>query len=238
MILVHGHRGARAIYPENTVPAFQYAISVGAHALELDVGVTQDYVLVVVHDPHLNDELIYRMTLAEIRRRQPVPGVRIPTLDEVLDLGAGNSVHFNIEIKSFPEHPSYAPAPEVFSKLVLDTIRKHRLESRAIVQSFDFGILAAIRRLDPDIRLAALYEGPPRDFVEIAREANTRIVAPEYQLVTRAQVQAAHRAGLEIIPWTVNQPGDWDRLIDAGVDAIITDDPAALLAYLKQRGLH
>ncbi len=258
-ILVHGHRGARAMYPENTIPAFQYAIGIGADVLEMDVAVTKDNVLVISHDPHINKEIctgphpgiaIHELTLAELReydcgalknphfpKQHPVPGTRIPTLDEVLSLSEGNSVQFNIETKSFPDHPELTPPPEVFSKMLLDVIRKHKLESRSIVQSFDFRTLLAMKLLAPEIRLSALWEGAARPFVDIAREAEAGIISPAFHLVTPEQVKASHAANIEVVPWTADTPQDWQRLIDAGVDAIITDDPAELIAYLKQKGL-
>jgi glycerophosphoryl diester phosphodiesterase len=91
-----------------------------------------------------------------------------------------------------------------------------------------------MKKLAPSIRLAALYEGAPKSFVEIAKEAGAGIVSPQFRLVTPEQVKAAHAAGLTVIPWTANTPADWDRLIAAGVDEIITDDPAALIAHLKR----
>jgi glycerophosphoryl diester phosphodiesterase len=258
-ILVHGHRGARAMRPENTLPAFEYAIQAGADALEMDVAVTKDNVLVVSHDPHINPEIcqgphpgaaICRLTLAELDccdcgtlknphfpKQQPVPGARIPTLSEVLSLGAHNHVQFNIEIKSFPDHLELTPAPDIFAGMTLQAIREHHMESRCIVQSFDFRTLREMKRLAPDIRLAALWEGEARPFAAIAREARSGIIAPHFTLVTAEQVQAAHAARLEVIPWTANTPEDWQTLINAGVDAIITDDPAALIAYLRQKGL-
>jgi glycerophosphoryl diester phosphodiesterase len=258
-IAVHGHRGARAVLPENTLPAFEHAIEAGADFLELDVLVTRDGVPVVVHDPVLNpaicqgpegSRVVRELTLDQLRRfdcgaqknplfpqQRPLPGTRIPTLDEVLALAPRGGFGFNIEMKSFPDKPQYAPPPEEFALLVLGAIRRHQLERRVIVQSFDFRTLHAMRRLAPDIQLAALWSAGARDFVSIAREADAEIVAPQYRLVTPEQVQAAHRAGLQVIPWTVNDAEDWDRLIAAGVDGIITDDPAALIAHLKQRGL-
>ena len=91
-----------------------------------------------------------------------------------------------------------------------------------------------MKKLAPEIRRSALYEGPARDFVQIAKEAEARIVSPVYSLVTPEQVAAAHAAGLQVVPWTANTPRDWDRLIAAKVDAIITDDPAGLIAHLKR----
>ena len=258
-ILVHGHRGARAIYPENTIPAFQYAIKIGADFLEMDVAVTKDNVLVISHDPHINPEIckgphpgiaIHELTVAQLReydcgalknphfpKQQPVPGTRIPTLDEVLSLSSGNNVQFNIETKSFPDHPELTPAPDVFSGMLLDVIRKHKLESRSIVQSFDFRTLHATKHLEPHIRLSALWEGDARPFVDIAREGEAEIVSPLFKLVTPQQVKASHQAKIQVVPWTADSPADWQMLIDAGVDAIITDDPAALIGYLKDKGL-
>jgi len=258
-ILVHGHRGARAIYPENTIPAFTYAIEAGADVLEMDVAVTKDNVLVISHDPHINKEIctgphpgiaIHELTFAELReydcgalqnphflKQHPVPGTRIPTLDEVLSLSKGNQVQFNIETKSFPDHPELTPPPDVFAKMMLDVIRKHKLESRSIVQSFDFRTLHAMKRLAPEIRLSALWEGQARPFVAIAQDGDAVIISPDFHLVTPEQVKAAHAAKIEVVPWTADTPQDWQRLIDAGVDAIITDDPAALIAYLKEKGL-
>jgi glycerophosphoryl diester phosphodiesterase len=255
-VKVHGHRGARAMRPENTIAAFEYAIAAGVDVLELDLAVTRDHVVVVSHDPHLAPPVctgpreraaIRELTLAEVRqwdcganrnplfaKQTPVPGSRIPTLDEVLSLAPKGKFEFNIETKIKPATPALAPPPEEFARLVLEVVRKHHLESRVILQSFDFRTLHAMKKLAPQLRLSALYEGPPKDFVEIAREAGADIVSPQFRLVTPEQVKAAHAAGLQVIPWTANTPADWDRLIAAGVDAIITDDPAALIAHLKR----
>jgi len=258
-ILVHGHRGARAMRPENTLPGFEYAISVGTDALEMDVAVTRDDVVVVSHDPKLNRSIcrspdppcvIRDLTLAELARwdcgavrnprfpkQTPIPGARVPTLDQVLDLADRGDFLFNIEIKSFPERPRLAPPPERFSELVSQAIRRHKLEKRVIVQSFDIRILHAMRRLAPEIRLGALYVGPPKSFVAIAHQAGAGIVAPYHALASARQVDAAHAAGLEVVAWTAYRPRDWRRLIAAQVDAIITDNPEALLAYLREIGL-
>lgn len=256
-IQVHGHRGARAMRPENTLPAFEYAIAQGVDALELDMAVTRDGVLVVSHDPFLrtpvctgprNEVAIHSLTLAEVRpwdcgaqrnplfaTQQPVPGTRMPTLDEVFDLAPKGKFLFNIETKITPEHPELAPTPAEFARLVLDAVRRHHLEKRVVLQSFDFRTLHEMKKIAPEITLSALYEGPPRDFVTIGREAGAQIVSPAFRLVTPEQVRAAHAAGLQVLPWTPNTPEDWARLADAGVDGIISDNPAALIAWLKAR---
>jgi glycerophosphoryl diester phosphodiesterase len=255
-ILVHGHRGARARFPENTIPAFQYAIRTGVDVLELDLAVTKDNVLVVSHDPVLRapvctgpgaSAVIHELTLTEVKQwdcgavrnpsfpdQQPIPGTRVPTLDEVFALAPNSKVWFNIETKIFIEKPSYTPGPREFAQLVLNKIREHHLEKRVILQSFDFRTLKAMKELAPEIRLAALTLGDERDFTVIAKEAGASSVAPHYHLVTPAKTAAAHAAGIEVVAWTANTPREWERLANAGVDAIISDDPETLIAWLKQ----
>jgi glycerophosphoryl diester phosphodiesterase len=259
-ILVHGHRGARARRPENTLPAFEYAIAQGVDALEMDMAVTKDNVIVISHDPILEppvctgpqkSAVIHQLTLPEVRQwdcgavqnprfptQQTVPGTRMPTLDDVFQLAPRGSFDYNIETKSFPDKPEYTPPPEEFARMVLQKIRQYKLEKRIILQSFDFRTLVAMRKLAPEIRLSALVENDARDFVAIsAAAANAEIVSPDFHLVTPEKVGAAHRAGLQVVPWTADAPADWEMLIKAKVDAIISDDPAELIAYLKGKGL-
>ena len=257
-IQVHGHRGARALRPENTLPAFEYAITQGVDALELDMAVTRDNVIVVSHDPVLEapvctgpapKAVIRELTLAQVRewdcgakpnpafpKQQAVPGTRVPTLEEVFALAPKGKFLFNIETKIFPQKPELTPPPEEFARMVLAAVRKHHLEARVVLQSFDFRTLIAMKALAPEIKLSALYEGAAKDFVVIGKEAGAGIVSPLARLVTPEQVKAAHAAGLEVLPWTVNTPSEWERLANAGVDGIISDDPAALIAWLKANG--
>ncbi len=260
VVLVHGHRGARALRPENTLPAFRYAIAQGVDALELDMAVTRDNVIVVSHDPVLEppvcsgpaaSAVIHTLTLAQVRewdcgkvrnprfpKQQTVAGTRMPTLDEVFDLAPLGNFDFNIETKIFLAHPEYTPGPDEFARMVLQKVRAHKLEKRVILQSFDFRTLVAMKKLAPEIRISALIEGQPRDFVEAAREAKAEIISPEFPMVTPERVKAAHAAGLQVVPWTADEPKDWEALVAAHVDAIISDDPAALITWLKARGLH
>lgn len=247
--------------PENTLPAFEYAIAQGVDALEMDMSVTKDNVIVISHDPVLQgpvctnadhkSAVIHELTLRQVRQwdcgavrnprfpsQTPIPGTRMPTLDEVFRLASRGSFDYNIETKSFPEHPELTPAPEEFARMVLGEIRQYHLEQRIILQSFDFRTLVAMRKLAPSIRLSALTEKDPRDFAAIAAEAGrAEIISPEVHLVTPEKVAAAHAAGIQVVPWTADSAAEWDQLIAARVDAIITDDPASLIAYLNQRGL-
>ena len=221
-IQVHGHRGARGMRPENTLPAFEYAIAAGVDALELDMAVTRDNVLVVSHDPELRapvcygpteKAVIHELTLAEVRqwdcgaktnpafpKQQAVPGTKMPTLDEVFALAPKGKFLFNIETKSFPNRPEVTPPPEEFARMVLAAIRKHRLESRVVVQSFDFRTLVAMKKLAPEIALSALYSGTPKDFVAIATEAGAGIVSPAANLVNPGAGEGSPRRRTEGAP--------------------------------------
>lgn len=265
-IQVHGHRGARAVRPENALPAFAYALEQGVDVLEMDLAVTKDDILVVSHDPHMNPAfctgpagsptLIRKMTLAELQqwdcgakanpafpKQQVVPGTRVPTLQQVFDLvkAKGAKVEFNIETKISPARPDQTPPPERFAEMVRDVVRANGLTSRVILQSFDFRTLHAMKRLEPSMRLSALYPNSAKEahrtLLDLAKESGAGIVSPQFKTVKADEVAAAHKAGLVIVPWTANTPAEWDPLIAAQVDAIISDDPAALIAYLKSKGL-
>ena len=253
--LVHGHRGARARRPENTIPAFEMAIAVGADAIEMDLAVTRDGVIVISHDPILGPPLcrgpiesavIRELTLQEVKQwdcgsqphpsfpgQQTVPGARVPTLDEVFGLADKGDFDFNLETKLFADQPEYAPDPDIFAEMIVSRVRHYKLEHRVIVASFDFRSLLAVNERAPEIRLSALIENPDLDFLVAAVEARADIVSPNVVLVHSDNVEAAHSAGLQVIPWTANTIQEWKTLVQADVDGIITDDPAALINYLR-----
>jgi glycerophosphoryl diester phosphodiesterase len=277
-ILVHGHRGARAWRPENSIPAFQFAIDHGADVLELDLAVTKDNALVVSHNPMLNldpehrgDRLckgpalapgtpIHAMTLAEVRAydcgsgtlqafptQVAIPGTKIATFDEVLDLANGTTVQFNVETKSFPNHPELTPPPAEFVAMIVAAIKRHNVApDRIILQSFDWRTLAEMRKQYPAIRLSALvgrpqfdaamgHSDPTKDFAAIAKETGAEIISPDSAMITPEQVAAAHKAGTQVAPWNPNTPDEWQKMADAHVDAIITDDPVGLLKWLRDQ---
>lgn len=258
-IEVHGHRGARGLFPENSIPGFEHAIRAGVDFIELDVVVTADDVPVVWHDAILTRRkcegprrhaLVRDLTLAELKqyttggrldRRFPkqtrLPGLRIPTLDEVLSLAPLGRFRFDIEIKSFAGRGMLTPGSRIQAQLVAQAVRKHNLEARVRVQSFDRKVLRAVRTVAPQLAVVILHTGMPLRFTTIARRAETTTVGAYFRLVTRRRVEEAHDAGVKVIAWTANQPRQWQRLIRAGVDGIITDYPALLIGAMKEWGL-
>ena len=266
---VHGHRGARARKPENTLPAFEYAIQVGADYLEMDMAVTKDDHIVISHEPHIvplvclapggktitTPPLIHSLTLAEVKKfdcgtlknprfadQKPVPGTHIPTLEEVFalvrksKLSWAKKIQFNIETKSYPDHPEYTVDPAKFARLAVDAFRKSGFLDRIVLQSFDYRTLREARKIETTLRLSALSENPKEDLVATARDLKPDFISPEWTMLNPLNVKELHDLGVKLAPWTVNQPDEWKKLIDLGTDAIITDDPASLIAYLKKNG--
>ncbi|ADW67135.1 glycerophosphodiester phosphodiesterase family protein [Granulicella tundricola] len=275
-ILVHAHRGGRALRPENTIPSFQHGIDVGADVLELDLAVTKDGVLVVSHSPYLTYPVdtdvakervcdgpalppgtaIHTLTLAQLKqydcglhplkrfpKQMAVPHTTIPTFDEVLELAPQGTFQFNVETKIYPNHPELTPAPEAFVKMIDDAVKRRHLQARVILQSFDFRTLHAMRAIDPAIRLSALFEAKDdgftgiadqdKSFAHIAKVSGAEILSPDQTLVTPEAVATAHAMGRQVAPFTVNTSEGWQKMADAKVDAIISDDPVALLAWLR-----
>ena len=222
--------------------------------LELDLAVTRDNVLVVSHDPAMNPVFctgpagptaICEMTLARLQqwecgaranpafpRQQAIPGTRVPTFEQVLALAGRGAFHFNVETKIFADRPELTPDPEEFVELIYKAALAHDLVDRLILQSFDFRTLEAMGRLDASVRRSALFDEGSTDVVRRSAETGAHIISPHLSLATAELVKQAHDEGMDVVPWTANTEQQWDALMEAGVDGIITDDPGALIAYL------
>ena len=211
---VVGHRGSRATHPENTLAAFRHAIECGADAVELDVVVTRDGKLAVTHDPVATD-------FADLP-----PSV--PQLADVLALAPGNQLVFDIEMKHCGR---LTPPPREYADMLADAIGG--VEDRVMVRSFRHSFLRAMRAVRPALPLAALVQSNLRDWVAVCERANADCISPRFRFVTARAVRKAHAHGIAVIPWTSNHSRDWKKLIARGVDAIVTDDPAALIRFCR-----
>jgi glycerophosphoryl diester phosphodiesterase len=213
---VVGHRGSRATHPENTLAAFRHAIACGADAVELDVVVTTDGELAVTHDP-------VDAAFSELP-------AGIPKLEDVLALAEGNDIVFDIEMK---ECGRLTPAPADYARTVLERLAAPTLTGRIVIRSFEHEFLRAVHSLWADLPLAALVE-QDGDWVRICEQAHAVCISPAFKLVTADSVAKAHTAGIGVIAWTVNDSADWARLVSLDVDALVTDDPAALTRWLNR----
>jgi glycerophosphoryl diester phosphodiesterase len=221
---VVAHRGDRTAQRENTVAAFVAAAAAGAAAVELDVRRTADDGLVIHHDAVVEGiGAVVEQSLSELRRRAPW----IPTLPEAL--AACNGMWVNIEIKNSPTDPDWDP-----QRAVAATLAAGIDAAGALVSSFDWGSIETAR--SSGLATAWLVQSAPLSAIERASVAGHRAVNPRASLlegpVATEVVAAANRAGMWVMPWTVNDETEAIRLRDAGVHAIITDDPARLVAAL------
>jgi glycerophosphoryl diester phosphodiesterase len=252
--LILGHRGASANAPENTLAAFSRAIDDGAEGIEFDVRLSSDQVPVVIHDASLKrtgliDCLVSELTAEELREidvgswfarvnsaRHAVSyaGEKLPTLAQVFELFSLNSCLLYAEMKCDVD-PRTALATAV-----VQLIHEFRMAERVVVDSFDLSAVAEIKRIDADIRTAALFEPKlSRPFstvrrlkmVELAGQCGADEIALHYRLATARVIEKAKRAGLEIVLWTVDDPRWIERARLLGVKALIANDPARMLRY-------
>jgi glycerophosphoryl diester phosphodiesterase len=268
-VLAVGHRGARAIYPENSLPGFDYALETGVDALELDVVVTKDNMVVVNHDAEINAQLclgpqgqelgehgpvVWQLTLKEVQSYQcglkPHPKfpqqkkmlVRIPILKELFaqikksKYPAAKNVAFHIEIKSEADRPQDFPPVEEFVERVLKVIDDAQMTSRVFILSFDFRIIKRVKEIRPEIPTTALVEDAWLNPLRVIEDTRANVYSPNYQLINYRNVKDLHKMGVRVNPWTVNERKYWKNLLSMGVDALVTDDPAALIEYLKENG--
>jgi glycerophosphoryl diester phosphodiesterase len=242
--LIFAHRGACKVTPENTLPAFQAAIDLGADGVELDVQYTIDGHLVVFHNPTLEATSdgkgrVTSHSLEELRRLDAgswfgarFAGTRIPTLDEALDLLRGKLL-VNIELKSLDR------ATVDIGKDVVAAVRGRDMADQVVLSSFNPFALRRARQAGPEIECALLLAP---DLPGWTRWGLTRRLAradglhPEAPMVDAAYMARARRLGLPVRVWTVNDQAEMRRLIALGVDAIITDLPDLLAAVLGERG--
>jgi glycerophosphoryl diester phosphodiesterase len=309
---IQGHRGARGLKPENTLPSFEAALDAGVTTVETDLHLTRDAVPVLMHD-HFVSELLYQLIgpqgeapiparhplVSQLSLRQlrcfrgdlnPDPacfptqdtGVTplahwfsasrgfdpyaIPTLADLFAFAAAyagepgrhagktdrqrqlaRQVRFDLELKRVPFHSERigdAFQPEGAGLLetagletaVLEAARSAGVIERTIIRSFDHRSIRGVRALEPDVTTAVLVANTaPAEPAELVRAAGAQIYGPDYHFLDQLQVRQLHSAGIPIVPWTVNDPEDWARLCDWGVDGITTDYPDRLAEWWRRR---
>jgi glycerophosphoryl diester phosphodiesterase len=163
--------------------------------------------------------------------QQPIDGARIPALGELFERHRSGTVRFNIEMKLLAEALGETLAPEPFVRAVLAVVRKAGMEPRCILQSFDWRAVKVAEREAPGIATAYLTEQADSDPRKV-HSAGARTWSPDFQALDAASAAAARGLGLRVIPWTVNEPADIRRMLELGVDGIISDYPDRVHAAL------
>jgi glycerophosphoryl diester phosphodiesterase len=305
---LQGHRGARGLKPENTLPSFEAALDLGVTAIETDVHLTRDGVPILTHDPLVSERLwrlrpgvtapefsghpfVSTLTLAQIRGFEanvnPDPGrfprqnaavtpvaklfterrdthpYAPPTLAELFDFVAAYSgelgilagksetqrakaarTRLDLELKRVPFYPMVigdafdGDSPALLEHKVVEAVHAARMLERTLVRSFDHRSVRALRRLEPRLIASVLTaETAPVDPAELVRQADAQIYCPDYRFLDLAQVRLAHAKGVRVVPYTVNQPQEWQCLLEWEIDGITTDYPDDLAAFLRERGI-
>jgi glycerophosphoryl diester phosphodiesterase len=292
-----GHRGARGLAPENTLPAFAAALSLGVTALELDTAMTRDGVIVISHDQALNPDLtrdktgqwiekpypvIKSLTFGELQQydvgrlspntryaktfpeQKAVDGTHIPGLADLFAMvrkSGTETVRFNIEIKGSPVKPDETLSPETSAAMVIELIRKEQMEGRVSILSFDWRTLQAVQKIAPAIATVYLSiqqrsfdniaeykpEGSPwtagfqyKDHGSVPRmvkAAGGGSWSPYFGDLTEAKLKEAHGLGIKVVVWTVNEPAQIKKMIDLGVDGLISDRPDLVRQAMAERGM-
>ena len=223
-VMVIGHRGAAGHEVENTIPSIDKAISFGVDAVEVDVFLCKSGELVVFHDKNLSrltnsNAFIESLTLDSIKKIEVFNNHKIPTLNEVIKF-INNRIHLNIELKGInTAKPTYKLLKSIFSN-------KKQLIEKISISSFNWNELEIIYDLDKDIQTAVLVEERPVEMaINQAKKINAKAINIDFKLLNKKVVKKIKSENLIINAWTVNEINQIERMINIGVDGIITDFP-------------
>ena len=252
-VLIIAHRGGRGLWPENTIYGYREALETGVDVLEIDVWRTSDNIVVVNHDQKVDRTTdgrgeVRSFTLAELQKldagyRWSIDGTYpyrgeghiIPTLDAVLT--EFPSARFNIDLKE---------NSDALIQGVSALIDKHAAHNRVMIASFHQRTLRKFRKLNPRVPTSAGSAEVIR-FLLLSKLRLTNLFTPSFEafqvpmtagpisVVNKAFIDAAHQRGIEVHPWTINDPAEMRQLIAQGIDGIITDFPDRLSEILAEQ---
>ncbi len=242
------HRGANKVAPQNTLDAFKRAVQFKANGFETDVHMTKDGIPVLCHNYTVNKTSdgkgnISASSLEQLKRldfgsyfHHSFKGTKIPTLDEFLKLSAKAKIKvLNIEIKS-PLNKDYSIVDKI-----LEAVKAHELFESLLISSFDPDLLVYAKDVDENCKTAFLYS-PDKPItykqvigheIDFAKSIGADALHPHRLLVKKALVEDAHENGIMVNPWTVNKEKDIKKLIELGVDGLITDVPNVVSKVLE-----
>lgn len=235
MTEIFAHRGASGYAPENTLEAFRLAMEQGADGMELDVHLTKDGEVVVIHDETLDRTSnghgnVRDYTLEELKKfsfhnhMEKYQGVQIPTLKEALNLVKNSRIKVNIELKTGIYWY------EGIEEKTMDIVKTMGMEDRVIYSSFNHYSIQKVLEQNSDAETAYLFSDVPLNMEKYAKDTGVKGLHPAvYHLKMADFLETYMKSGLKVRVWTVNNKEDMKMFIDAGVDAIITNYPDFML---------
>ncbi len=241
MQYIYAHRGASGYAPENTMRAFEMACDMHADGVELDVQLTKDRQVVVIHDETIDrvtdgSGYVSQMTLAELSRyhvtmHQEGISEPIPLLKDVLALLKERGLKLNIELKN---SRNFYPGME---EMCLELVADAGMTPDVLYSSFNHYSLLHVKELAPDVPCALLYNATLVEPWRYAASLGVNALHPHFsELFIDGEVAKAHALHIEVNPWTVNTEDELRRMIAAGADRIITNYPDRALALLAEAG--
>ena len=229
------HRGYRAKYPENTLVAFKAALDAGVQMIELDVVLSRDRKLVVIHDATLERTTngkgaVSDYTLKQLKQLDAggwfhprFAGEQLPELSEVLDLAKGQ-VLINIEIKPHayePDHPH-----DAVERQTLELVRCRNIAERVLLSSFDLNLLTHISTFEHAPALGLISRNPAdRHMLDNCKQLNVVSWHPNHQILTPNQVKLMHENDIRVFPYNADTSEEISRVIEMDVDGVISSDP-------------
>jgi glycerophosphoryl diester phosphodiesterase len=231
MVKVIAHRGSGEGPLENTLTAFQTAISWGVDCIECDIRSSRDGVAIIIHDLSLErlaneSRKVAEYSLNELNTMRVGNGNRIPSLVEFFELVKPHEdLDINLDVKVVG-----------LEAQIMQLIQEYGLVERTMISSFIQPVLMELRKLSDKIGTALLYEYDLHNPTKVAKELGCTAINPQLHFVDSSLVHTSHQEGLKINPWVINEPKEMQRFIDLGVDGIITDFPPRLLKILNRGG--
>ncbi|SDN84808.1 glycerophosphodiester phosphodiesterase [Alkalicoccus daliensis] len=222
---IFAHRGYSALYPENTMLAFREAAAAGAEGIELDVQLTKDEQFVVMHDATLDRTTegsgrVREHTWKEVTRITASEDQKVPGLEEVLRWAQHQNITLNIELKHAPEDRNIA------AKEIIRMLQALPQQKPPIISSFDHAVLPLLGEETFRMEKAVLTVGTLVDPVKYLEENFIAGYHFHHPMLTLEEIKYLSQAGVKLRPYTVNEENEIKKLIEAGCQAVITDEPA------------
>lgn len=242
--IIIAHRGYSSKYPENTLSAFEAALNVGVDMIELDVTLTADEHIVVIHDDTLDrttngQGYVQQSSLKKIKELDAgqwfspqFKGETVPTLTEVLAL-VKDSVGLNIELK--PEAYATSSAPHTIENQICRLVKQWKLDHSVLISSFQHHFISRINKICPALKTALLYDKfDTADVINHWSSEQVFACHPGQQSLRRYQVKELQQKGLKVHPYTVDDISEMEKLINWGVDGIFTNEPEKLRQVITE----
>ena len=222
-ILKIGHRGAKGYEAENTLSSFEKALELKVDGIELDVHLSSDGQLIVIHDETIDRTsngkgLVNELTLKELKAFQINNSQEIPTLQEVFDLVNGNCF-INIELKG---NKTVKPVLDLIKQVISNQKWNYK---QFLISSFNWKMLQEVRSLDSQIQIGVLTEDSLDDALAFAKKIKAYSIHPDYRLLSKENVVLMQQNGFQVFPWTVNKFEDLQKIKSYNVNGIISDFP-------------